>query len=155
MKVLNKILGYAMAAVVALMVIGCCWQVFTRFVLNNPSKYTEKLLRYALIWMTMLGAPYAYGQNKHLAINVVTRTFQPKNLLKTKIVTEFVVMALSISVFIIGGIIVTLNSAGQISPAMQMPMEIYYACVPISGVLMVLYCINRIVEFTKELKEGK
>lgn len=155
MKTLNKILGYAMAAVVALMVIGCCWQVFTRFVLNNPSKYTEELLRYALIWMTMLGAPYAYGQNKHLAINVVTRTFQPNNLLKTKIVTEFVVMALSISVFIIGGIIVTLNSAGQISPAMQMPMEIYYACVPISGVLMVLYCINRIIEFTKELKEGK
>ena len=58
MKTLNKILGYLIAFLVGLMVLGCCWQVITRFLLNNPSKYTEEFLRYALIWMTMLGVPY-------------------------------------------------------------------------------------------------
>ena len=56
MKIINKILGWLIAFLVGVMVLGCCWQVITRFLLNNPSKYTEEFLRYALIWMTMLGA---------------------------------------------------------------------------------------------------
>lgn len=152
MKVLNKILGAITAILMAIMVLGCCWQVVTRFLLSNPSKYTEEFLRYALIWLTMLGMPYAYGQDKHIAINLVTKTFRVKNLLVTKMVIEMIVLILSVFVLIIGGLMVTMNSMGQISPAMQLPMPIYYVCLPISGVLMCIYCVLRLAEFTKELK---
>lgn len=54
MKALNKILSFVLAFLVAAMVVICCWQVITRFVLGNPSKYTEEILRFALIWLTML-----------------------------------------------------------------------------------------------------
>lgn len=154
MKGINKILGTLLAAFMAIMVLGCCWQVVTRFVLNNPSKYTEEFLRYALIWLTMLGMPYAYGQDKHISINLITKSFHPKNLLRTKVIIEVVIMLLSVVVLVIGGTMVTMNSVGQISPAMQLPMPVYYICVPISGVLMSLYCAVRLVEFTKEIREG-
>lgn len=155
MKIVNKILGTVMALLVAAMVLGCFWQVITRFVLNNPSKYTEEFLRYALIWLTMLGTPYAYGQNKHLSINFITGKFQKKNLKLTKLVIEFIVLALSIGIFIVGGIMVTRNAAGQISAAMQMPMEFYYIGLPVCGTLMVLYCVGHIAGYVKELKEEK
>lgn len=155
MKALNKVLGTLMAILMGVMVLGCCWQVVTRFILNNPSKYTEEFLRYALIWLTMLGMPYAYGQDKHIAINLVTKSFKVKNLLLTKIMIEVLVCALSIFVLIIGGSMVTMNSVGQISPAMQMAMPFYYVCLPISGVLMCLYCIVRLIGFIKEMKEVK
>ena len=155
MKVLNKVLEMAMVALMAIMVLGCCWQVITRFILNNPSKYTEEFLRYALIWLTMLGMPYAYGQEKHISINLMTKTFQTKNLLLTKIAIEVLVCILSVVVLIMGGMMVTMNSVGQISPAMQLPMPIYYACLPISGVLMCFYCIARLVGFIKEMKLEK
>ena len=72
MKVLDKILEKILGLMVAAMVLGCFWQVFTRFVMNNPSKYTEEFLRYMLIWTTMIGVPYAYGKNRHLSINLMT-----------------------------------------------------------------------------------
>lgn len=150
MKVLNRILEVLLGVVVAVMVVGCFWQVFTRFVLNNPSKYTEELLRYLLIWMTMLGVPYAYGKDSHLSINLVTRSFDKKASVLTKIGIEILILCLSIFVMIIGGWIVTMNSSGQISPALHMPMELYYACVPVGGVMMVLYCVNRLGGFVKE-----
>ena len=56
MKIINKILGTVISVLVAVMVLACCWQVITRFLLNDPSQWTEEFLRYALIWMTMLGA---------------------------------------------------------------------------------------------------
>ena len=128
MKIINKILGTVISVLVAVMVLACCWQVITRFLLNDPSQWTEEFLRYALIWMTMLGAPYAYG---------------------------IIVLILSIAVFIVGGIMVTANSAGQISAALKLPMQVYYVCIPISGCLMVLYCLERLKRWFTELKEGK
>lgn len=155
MKVLNKILETILALLVMVMVVGCFWQIFTRFILGNPSKYTEEFLRYALIWLTMLGVPYAYGQERHISIQFISKTFQPKNSLINKIGIEVLITVLSVFVMIAGGWMVTTNAAGQISPAMQIPMEVYYVCVPISGVLMVIYSVNRIIRFTKELKEVK
>ncbi len=155
MKTLNKVIEVILDILVAGMVIGCCWQVITRFILHNPSKYTEELLRYMLIWVTMIGVPYAYGKDRHLSINLFVKKFEPKNEIRTKMLIEVIVMLLSVFIMIIGGIQVTLNSAGQISPAMQIPMQIYYVCVPICGILMVIYSMNRMLNLVKELKEGQ
>lgn len=155
MKCLNKILEGILAMLVAAMVFGCIWQVATRFLLNNPSKYTEEFLRYALIWLTMLGVPYAYGKDKHLSIHIITKTFTPKGNLSVRIFTEILVSIVSVFVMIGGGWLVTANSAGQISPAMQIPMQVYYICVPISGLLMIVYSVCRLIGFIKQWKETK
>ena len=153
MKLLNKILGLLIAVLVGFMSIVCCWQVFTRFALNSPSKYTEEILRYALIWMTMLGVPYAYGQESHISINIFTKNFSEKGNLACRMMIELVVSFLSITVFIVGGIMVTSNSAGQISPALQMPMQLYYVGLPVSGALTLLYSVHRMAGFMKKMKE--
>lgn len=155
MKIVDRILETVLGLMVAVMVIGCFWQVFTRFILNNPSKYTEELLRYLLIWMTMIGVPYAFGKDRHLSINLITRSFSKKAMLVTKIGIEVLVLVLSVFVMVAGGWMVTINSSGQISPALHMPMEFYYACVPIGGVLMVLYGLNHLAVYAKQWKEVK
>jgi TRAP-type C4-dicarboxylate transport system permease small subunit len=53
-----------------MMVLNVAWQVLTRFVLQNPSSYTEELARYLLIWLGLLGAGYCVGQRSHLAIDI-------------------------------------------------------------------------------------
>lgn len=154
-NIINSILRLILAVLVGAMVLVCCWQVITRFVLNNPSKYTEEILRYALIWLTMLGAPYAYGANKQLSIDLLVTNFTAKGQTQTKIFVEIIVLLLSAAVFVYGGIAVTLNASGQISAAMKLPMEVYYACIPIGGALMILYSIDRLFAEIQELKEGK
>lgn len=155
MKRLNQILEYILALLMAVMVAGCFWQIFTRFVLNNPSQWTEEFLRYALIWLTMLGVPYAYGKEQHISIGFITNTFTKRGTVKDKIFIEILVLFLSTFVMIAGGIMVSVNAAGQTSPAVHIPMQFYYIGVPICGILMVVYCIPRLVGFIKEYKELK
>lgn len=138
---------------VGAMVLVCCWQVITRFVLNSPSKYTEEILRYALIWTTMLGVPYAYGQERHISINIITKTFTKKGSIYTKLAVEAAVILLSAAIFIAGGFMVTFNSSGQLSPALQMPMEFYYLGLPVCGFLTLLYSVKRVADGIKSLKE--
>ena len=155
MKKLNKVLEYILAFLVVVMVVGCFWQIFTRFVLNNASSWTEELLRYALIWLTMLGVPYAYGKEQHISIGFITTTFTKKGSLRNKIFIEILVLFLSAFVLIAGGIMVTINAVGQLSPAMGIPMQVYYVGAPICGVLMIIYSGERLIRFVKELKETK
>lgn len=155
MKKLNKVLEYILAFLVVVMVVGCFWQIFTRFVLNNASSWTEELLRYALIWLTMLGVPYAYGKEQHISIGFITSTFTKKGSLRNKIFIEILVLFLSAFVLIAGGIMVTINAVGQLSPDMGIPMQFYYVGAPICGVLMIIYSGERLIRFVKELKETK
>ena len=153
-KCMNAVLRLVLAVMVAVMVIACCYQVVTRFVLNDPSKYTEEFLRYALIWLTMLGAPYAYGAGKHLSIDLLVMNFGAKTKNYVRVFVEIIVLILSLAVFVFGGIAVTLNAGGQISAAMRLPMECYYACIPVGGVLMAIYSVDRLLDALKDLKEG-
>lgn len=155
MKILDRILEVVLAILVAVMVIGCLWQVFTRFVLNDPSQWTEELLRYLLIWCTMLGVPYAYGKHQHLAINLAINGMSERGKTILHLIIEILVLILSVSVFIIGGIMVTANASGQISPALLLPMEVYYVCLPICGVLMVIYSLRDLFGYIKKLREVK
>ena len=155
MKILNKILEYVLAILVVVMVAGCIWQIVTRFILQNPSDWTEELVRYALIWMTMVGVPYAYGKQQHIAVTFITDKNKKKGTLKDKIFIEILVLFLSVFVMTAGGIMVSMNAAGQVSPALGIPMQFYYIGVPVCGVLMVVYAAERLIRFIKEFKELK
>ena len=70
-KMIDKRLELALIILMGVNVLNVLWQVFTRFVLRDPSSFTEELARYLLIWVGLLGASYAAGKKMHLAIDVV------------------------------------------------------------------------------------
>ena len=80
---IDKIIQVLSTIIMGVMVIAVCWQVITRYILNNPSTVTEEALRYLLIWVTMVGGAYAYGRRKHLAITALSKrlSFKGQKLL--------------------------------------------------------------------------
>ena len=151
-KKVNRIIETIMAVLIVCMVGANFWQIFTRFVLNHAADWTEEFMRYALIWLTMLGVPYAYGKNQHIAIEFLVDTFSERGRKINAVFIEALILLLSVSVFIVGGIMVTLNAAGQVSAALQMPMQFYYMGVPVAGCLMVFYTVPRLISLVRQEK---
>ena len=56
-RALNVLAGVSFLA----MVILTCWQVFTRYILSNPSSWSEELVSYLFAWMSLLGASLVTG----------------------------------------------------------------------------------------------
>ncbi len=52
----DKVIQNLLVFLMALMVLNVLWQVFTRFIMNDPSSFTDELSRYLLIWLGLLGA---------------------------------------------------------------------------------------------------
>lgn len=145
---LDKVLGWFLVAVMGVSVVNVLWQVFTRFVLSNPSSFTEELARYLLIWIGLVGGAYAVGQRLHLAIDLLPTRLTGRPAMWLAIVVELCVAAFALAVLVIGGVrLVQLTlSLGQTSAALGVPMGYVYLALPVSGMLMMWYAIGDIRE---------
>lgn len=146
-KKVDKILEIMLISILSIMVINVLWQVFTRFIMGDPSSFTDELARYLMIWLGVLGAAYVSGKNMHVAIDILPQQFSVKNQKKFKYFVFSMVILFAFFAFFIGGlrlvyITYTLN---QYSPGLQMPLAAIYFVIPLSGLLIVYYKISDII----------
>ena len=73
----RTIAAFSVAVMIAL-VVCVVWQVFSRYVLNQPSTLTDELARFLMIWVGLLGAAYTVGAQRHLAIDLLAMTLPPR-----------------------------------------------------------------------------
>ena len=100
---IDRLLGVTICVLMAVMVLNVLWQVVTRFVLRDPSSFTEEAARYMMIWVGLLGAAYASGQKAHLALDLVTARLQGSRKRASEIIIHCVVLLFSLGVLVGGG----------------------------------------------------
>lgn len=154
-KIIDKIIEIMCTAIMGFMVIAVCWQVFTRYVLKDPSTTTEEILRYMLVWTTMVGGSYAYGRRKHLAINMLTKKFSPRGQIVMDIVVQTIVVLFCAIVMISGDMNLVKTTWNQISSALHLPMPYVYASIIVGGILMIFYALIFIWEDVKKLRAAQ
>lgn len=142
-----------MVALLVLMVLAVLWQVFSRYVMNSPSSVTEELSRYLFIWIGILGAAYAAGQQTHIAIDILHPKLSDMNRMRLRIFINILIIFFSLTVLVIGGAnLVYVNyDLGQYSAALNVPVSFVYFVVPLSGILVIFYKVNEIIHAKKYL----
>lgn len=152
-KIIDKIIEVMCTAIMGYMVLAVCWQVITRFVLKNPSTVTEEILRYLLVWTTMVGGAYAYGRRKHLSINMLAKKLPARAQKLLDIFVQAIVIAFCVVVMIIGDLHLVETTFNQISSALHLPMPYVYASILVGGVLIIFYAIIFILRDIKAMRE--
>lgn len=140
-KSIDKLLELGLIILMAANVLNVLWQVFTRFVLKDPSSFTEELARFLLIWVGLLGASYAAGKKMHLAIDVVLQGFKDKPRIWTEMAIQVIIFLFSLLVMVVGGMrLVAITLAlNQISAALRVKLGYVYLVLPLSGLLIMFY----------------
>lgn len=142
---INKIIELLLIVIFALLVIVVLWQVFARYVLNQSFSFTEEFARFALIWLSVLGAAYLSGQREHLSMDYLLCKLEPTKRYSRMKVIEILMFCFALIVMVIGGgnLVYTTLYLGQVSPAMNISLGYIYAIVPTSGILIMFYaCYN-------------
>jgi TRAP-type C4-dicarboxylate transport system permease small subunit len=152
-NLLDKSILFISSFALMLLVATVTWQVFSRYVLNDPSSWTDELARYAMVWLGLLGASYLFGVKGHLAITLLDGYLKGKahtvlQLLINAISGAFVSLAM-----LKGGLALMGRTTQQLSPALQLPMSTVYSILPISAVIILVYLtLNTIDLFVKKEK---
>lgn len=154
-KTVDKFLEWILILLMAANVINVLWQVFTRFILKNPSSFTEELARYLLIWVGLLGAAYASGKKMHLAIDIILENLKGAAKKTAELTIQVFIFLFALFVMVIGGIrLVTITlTLNQISAALRIKLGYVYLVIPISGILILFYAAAFIMDSTSA--EGK
>src|SRR5690606_31571221 len=76
-KGLDVVLGSVCCLVLAIMVGIACWQVISRYILGVPSTITEEMLRFLLVWVSMLGMAYVAGKKQHISLTILLDKVSP------------------------------------------------------------------------------
>ncbi len=146
-RTIDSLLGGALITIMTVMVLNVLWQVFTRFVMGSPSSFTDELARYLMIWIGILGAAYVSGKNGHVAIAVLPQKSSTQTQQKLSLLVKGLVILFALSVMVIGGsrLVYVTFVLEQLSPALQIPLGVVYLVIPLSGLLIVYYKINDIL----------
>jgi len=122
------------------MVITVFTQVIFRFVLQQPLSWSEEVARYVCVGIIWMGAAAVVREDGHPGMDLLTRSLPPAWQRGVQLLVNLMVAATFVTVAVTGSQLAYGNMT-QPSPAMELPMGIPYAAIPLSAVIMLLNLI--------------
>lgn len=150
-QILNGLAGISFIA----MVILTCWQVLTRYVLKNPSTWSEELVGYLFAWMSLLGASIVTCERGHMNIPIIVELFSENIQKGLNCFGEVVAFLFSAVILVFGGVQITTLAMGQMTSSLGVPIGIFYIVLPLCGILNMIYTVLNIVDILKKQTEEK
>jgi len=116
-------------------------QVFCRYVLKISLSFTEELARFLFIWVTFLGTAMALKKNQHVCMELLLEQL-PATARKVIELVGTITSAVIYLIMIWSGYVVVSKTMRQTSAALNLPMGLVYAVVPVCGILMLLFLLE-------------
>ncbi len=129
-------------------------QVFSRFVLNFSLSWSEEVARYFSIYAVFFGAAIALRYQNLIAVEVL-HEFIPIKLAKGLKLVVYIICIFFFTLLYFKGIEMLGQVHLQKSPALQIPMSIPYAAIPIGAVLLILNSFVVIIELFKGVEDNE
>lgn len=153
-NVLTRLLNILAGASFLVMVVLTCWQVFTRYILSNPSSWSEELVSYMFAWMSLLGASIVTSERGHMNIPILVEHTGPGTQKLLNCLGEIIAFLFSLVILVFGGVQIAQLAMGQMTSSLGVPIGIFYVVLPLCGVLNMLFTLLNIVEILSGKKEA-
>ena len=150
-RILNGLAGISFLAMVLL----TCWQVLTRYVLKNPSTWSEELVGYLFAWMSLLGASLVTCERGHMNIPIIVERFSEPVQKLLNCLGEVIAFLFSAVILVFGGVQITTLAMGQMTSSLGVPIGIFYIVLPLCGVLNMIYTVLTIIDIVQGHTEEK
>ena len=135
-----------LVATLALMVVLIFGQVVGRYIFQSAPSWTEELARYLHIYQVWIGSSYAVKIREHIKIDAFINLFQgvTRKIIDSIALIIWFSLALFLAIFGTTLIIDTMNF-GQVSPAIEIPMWIPMAALPLGTIGMSIRLVQQFI----------
>jgi len=155
-QVMADLLVKAAALGLVLMTAIVGWQVFGRYVLHSTPSWSEEAALTLMIWFVALAAAAGVRQGFHIRIVALEDAVAPGMRKLMQLASNTVVGGCGIAMLIWGGELVMLTWS-HVIPSLGISRGLAYLGLPISGALMALFALERVLEILapQPNKEGE
>lgn len=151
---LNWVVGWFIALLLAVMTALITWQVFARYVMGSPLSFSEEIARFSMIWMTMLGAGYAFRYGTLISVDIVAE-------LASERVERLVAIGIAIASGVFAYVLLTEGwslanrVSGQTAPSTRVSMLWLYAAMPVGAALIIINAVGLLIDQVTEGRPAK
>ncbi len=143
-RVLWRVVDYAMAAILAAMILLVFCNVVLRYGFSSGLRQSVELSRLGLVWLVMLGAAVLLRRNEHLALAEFSEALFPRAVPLLRRLAYLVVVVTMLMLFI--GAFRQMNANwGNISQITGLPSALFYLAGVTSAILMVFIGAVRVI----------
>lgn len=139
-----------------LMVVLVCLGVFFRYVLDASLAWYDEFASYLLVWLTFYGAVSASYHRRHIGFETFVARLMPATRKKLEIVAEFLVLGFQIVLLYYGWLLTRKMGDETAVSVVWIKMGWVYSVLPISGGLMLLVSVQRLLNLVggKDQRKG-
>lgn len=117
------------------------FQVFMRYFVGRPVVWSEEVSSLAFVWLVFLGAALGMRTGEHVSMNTVVPRLRPGIQAAIDWVLRSVVALMAFTLAWFGWRLV--EGVDAQTSALQWPARVFYACVPVAAVLMLVYLLRQ------------
>jgi TRAP-type transport system small permease protein len=128
----------------AALVVVVSWQVFGRYVLQASPSWAPELALTLLAWLGFLGIAIGVREHTHIGVTFVTDRM-PRRVQAGVLRLAPVVFLVFAVYLVIQGWAFTQQAMGTVLPSTGLPSAVRFAAMPVTGVLVGVYCLLHIV----------
>jgi len=144
---MEKVIGWVVTVIIAVMVVNILLGVFSRFVFHLGIPFTEELGRYLMIWAGYLGCVLALKEGSHISITAVVDLF-PAAGRRAINFTSRLIVAVFLAIIVVTSFTHLRSLKIQKSSAMLIPMAIPYLSVTVGAFLMAIVNIIHLLGYS-------
>jgi TRAP-type C4-dicarboxylate transport system permease small subunit len=140
-------LGCVAVAGTALVLISAVipWAVFTRYVLNSAASWPEPTAILLTIVLTFFGAAACYRRRIHMNVGYFVTLLPNPLRIAADLLAEALVAAMALFMIVYGAKLVETTWYNTIADFPALSVGLTYLPIPIGGVLLLVFVIERVV----------
>jgi TRAP-type C4-dicarboxylate transport system permease small subunit len=139
----NALIGVAATGLIAMVaIVG--WQVLGRYVLGSSPSWTEQAAQVLMIWFSFLAAAAGIREGFHIRIVALEETASPRVRRMIQRTASLIVAGCGIAMAVYGADLV-IRTWSHVIPSLGLPRGFAYLGLPISGGLIVLFEVERML----------
>lgn len=134
-----------LAILMGLLVMVVFFQVLNRFLFHVSAAWTEEMGRFVFIWTSVIGTALAVNQRAHIGLTIIVNLFPDKIKKLFLVLAEIVMIGFYSFLVFWGGNWAFYGFQETSESLMWLPMFYVYVCIPIGGLLMLIFSSNYLV----------
>ena len=141
----EKCLKLSVFCLMLLLVFLVSIQVFSRYVLNNPTSWSEEAANFTQVFLVFLGGTLAIFRKRTLRITFFVDRLPPHLSAAIELVMKILILLFLITLVWCSFFAIT-RLHNQITPGLRLPKSILFVSVPLGGILMLIATLRELRE---------
>lgn len=140
----RKFVQYIVYAMIILMTLIICWQVFSRFELGKSPSWSQELSLLLMVWGGFLSIALGFQDNTHIQVTLLVNKFSTLWQKVIQIMNRLVAFLFGLFMIYQGGGF-AMDMRTSLIPGLKLPSIVLYSAVPVAGILIAIYLLAELV----------